>query len=71
MRLILRLASKEAVAAAIHTLCIMSIIGLFMSIIVNFEKHNRVTSWELLKGIIGKKRSIIDSALHVGNFNAV
>ena len=63
MRLTLRLASEEAVVAAIHTLYLMSIIGLFISIIVKFEKYNRVISWELLKRIIGKKRSIIDSAL--------
>ena len=41
----------------------MSIMVKFMSIIGKFEKQNRVTFWELLKSIIGKKRSIIDSGL--------
>ena len=41
----------------------MSIMVKFMSIIGKFEKQNRLTFWELLKSIIGKKRSIIDSGL--------
>ena len=34
----------------------MSIMVKFMSIIGKFEKQNRVTFWELLKSIIGKKK---------------
>ena len=34
----------------------MSIKVKFMSIIGKFEKQNRVTFWELLKSIIGKKK---------------
>ena len=48
----------------------MSIMVKFMSIIGKFEKQNRVTFWELLKSIIGKKRSIIDSGLHIILTNA-
>ena len=35
----------------------MSIMVKFMSIIRKFEKQNRVTFWELLKSIIGKKEA--------------
>ena len=44
----------------------LSITGIFLEHNGQFDRHNRVTSCELLKSIIGKKGSIMDSGLAIG-----